>query len=153
MPTYSACRMTNVSQRPTIASRPLKSTVKWESICGRSLAEHFAYYSELEGSIPKCRYCKLQSLFGGASSTKWNEMQRTNIFFTIAQRGGKWKNVVSLSQIGTFSLSQMSRTELARVMPWRENEGWNPRLCLPHSFTGLCNKQSTKTFVQLRRYF
>ena len=25
----------------------------------------------------------------------------------------------------TFSLSQMSRTELARVMPWRENEGWN----------------------------
>ena len=26
----------------------------------------------------------------------------------------------------TFSLSQMSRTELARVMPWRENEGWNP---------------------------
>ena len=27
----------------------------------------------------------------------------------------------------TFSLSQMSRTELARVMPWREKEGWNPR--------------------------
>ena len=27
----------------------------------------------------------------------------------------------------TFSLSQMSRTELARDMPWRENEGWNPR--------------------------
>ncbi len=25
--------------------------------------------------------------------------------------------------IPTFSLSQMSRTELARVMPWRENEG------------------------------
>ncbi|KXO15348.1 hypothetical protein HMPREF3202_01875 [Prevotella bivia] len=24
---------------------------------------------------------------------------------------------------GTFSLSQMSRTELARVMPWREKEG------------------------------
>ena len=24
---------------------------------------------------------------------------------------------------GTFSLSQMSRTELTRVMPWRENEG------------------------------
>ena len=26
----------------------------------------------------------------------------------------------------TFSLSLMSRTELARVMLWRENEGWNP---------------------------
>ena len=31
-----------------------------------------------------------------------------------------------LRQERTFSLSQMSRTELARVMQWRENEGWNP---------------------------
>ena len=31
-----------------------------------------------------------------------------------------------LRQERTFSLIQMSRTELARVMPWRENEGWNP---------------------------
>ena len=28
-------------------------------------------------------------------------------------------------QNGRFSLSQMSRTELARVMPWREKEPWN----------------------------
>ena len=26
----------------------------------------------------------------------------------------------------TFSLSQMSRIKLALIMPWRENEGWNP---------------------------
>ena len=31
-----------------------------------------------------------------------------------------------LRQERTFSLSQMGGTELARVMPWRENEGWNP---------------------------
>ena len=43
---------------------------------------------------------------------------------------------MTLNRIGvviektTFSLSQMSRTELARVMPWRENEGWNPTFSL-----------------------
>ena len=31
---------------------------------------------------------------------------------------------------GRFSLSQMSRTELARVMPWRENVPWNGRFSL-----------------------
>ena len=30
---------------------------------------------------------------------------------------------VQVPENRTFSLSQMSRTELARVMPWRENEG------------------------------
>ena len=50
-----------------------------------------------------------------------------------------------VQQIGwgrrTFSLSQMSRTELAGVMLWRENEGWNPsfsrvgvRVCCARAF-------------------
>ena len=33
------------------------------------------------------------------------------------------KNNLDQIEYRTFSLSQMSRTELARVMPWRENEG------------------------------
>ena len=34
----------------------------------------------------------------------------------------------------TFSVSQMSRMKLASILPWRENEGWNPtETCWPWS--------------------
>ena len=50
--------------------------------------------------------------------------QKTARAFTTQRR---MHHSSPFEEIRTFSLSQMSRTELARVMPWRENEGWNPR--------------------------
>ena len=69
---------------------------------------------DLTPPFPPCFHPRLPYFSGDVTDvTDVTVKNKTTVYACAREEGEE----------GTFSLSQMSRTELARVTPWRENEG------------------------------
>ena len=57
-------------------------------------------------------------------------MRRYTSFWELTNRicSHIFQDIAAFRICSTFSLSHMIRVRLAWALPWRENEGWNPRL-------------------------